>query len=104
MSSSVSSTGSSKTFLIPAGDPPEHVVQFYQDDKFLIDAVSGFVGSAIAAGDEAVLIATAANREGVETVMRKRGLDIGQAARPGRLIELYSSPTIGEILVGCDTV
>jgi hypothetical protein len=76
MSSSISSAESSKNFS-PASGQPEHVVQFYQDDKFLIDAVSGFVGAALAAGDAAVLIATAAHREGVEQVLRKRGLDIG---------------------------
>src|SRR5438270_13508244 len=99
MSSSASSTGPSKTFLIPACDPPEHVVQFYQNDKFLIDAVSGFVGSALAAGDAAVLIATAAHREGVEQVLRKRGLEIGQAARQGRFIALDATDTPAQFMV-----
>jgi PAS domain S-box-containing protein len=100
MSSSVSSTGSSKTFLFPVGDRPEHVVQFYQNDKFLVDAVSGFVGSALAAGDSTVLIATAAHREGVEQVLRKRGLDIGQAARQGRFKELDATETLAQFMVG----
>jgi PAS domain S-box-containing protein len=98
MSSSISSTESSKDFS-PASGRPEHVVQFYQDDKFLIDAVSGFVGAALAAGDAAVLIATAAHREGVEQVLRKRGLDIGQAARQGRFIELDASETLAKFMV-----
>src|SRR6185437_13763532 len=99
MSSSVSSAGSRKSSLNPASDRPEHVVQFYQDDKFMIDAVSGFVGSALAAGDATVLIATAAHREGVEQVLRKRGLDIGQAARQGRFIELDATETLAQFMV-----
>ena len=99
MSSSVSSAGSSKHFFNAAGDRPEHVVQFYQDDKFLIDAVSGFVGSALAAGDATVLIATAAHREEVEQVLRKRGLDIGQAARQGRFIGLDATETLAQFMV-----
>src|SRR6478672_3445708 len=99
MSSSVSSAGSSKSFFTPASDQPKHVVQFYQDDKFLIDAVSGFVGSALAAGDATVLIATAAHREGVEQVLRKRGLEIGQAARQGRFIELDATETLAQFMV-----
>ncbi len=99
MSSSVSSAGSSKNFFNPASDQPEHVVQFYQDDKFLIDAVSGFVGSALAAGDATVLIATAAHREGIEKVLRKRGLEIGQAARQGRFIALDATETLAQFMV-----
>lgn len=99
MSSSVSSAGSSKSIFTPANDRPEHVVQFYQDDKFLVDAVSGFVGSALAAGDATVLIATAAHREGVEQVLRKRGLEIGQAARQGRFIELDAIETLAQFMV-----
>src|SRR3954451_21779745 len=95
----VSKAGADRSLLSAAHDKPEHVVQFYQDDKFLIDAVSGFVGSAIAAGDAAVLIATAAHREGVEQVLRKRGLEIGQAARQGRFIELDASETLARFMV-----
>ncbi len=99
MSSSVSSAGSSKGFFTPASDQPEHVVQFYQDDKFLIDAVSGFVGSALAAGDATVLIATTVHREGVEQVLRKRGLEIGQAARQGRFFALDATETLAQFMV-----
>src|SRR3954462_8981396 len=95
----VSKAGADRSSLSAAHDKPEHVVQVYQDDKFLIDAVSGFVGSAIAAGDAAVLIATAAHREGVEQVLRKRGLEIGQAARQGRFIELDASDTLAGFMV-----
>src|SRR5256714_1004611 len=99
MSSSVSSTGSGKTLFTAANDRPEHVVQFYQDDKFLVDAISSFVGSALATGDATVLIATAAHREGVEQVLRERGLEIGQAARQGRFVELDASETLAQFMV-----
>ncbi|HEX3105771.1 MAG TPA: PAS domain S-box protein [Terriglobales bacterium] len=99
MSTSVSSAGSNKDFFTPAGDRPEHVVQFYQDDKFLIDAVSRFVGSALAAGDATVLIATAAHREGVEQVLKRRGLEIGQAARQGRFIAADATETLSQFMV-----
>jgi PAS domain S-box-containing protein len=99
MSSSVSSTGSGKTLFTPTSDQPEHVVQFYQDDKFLVDAISSFVGSALATGDATVLIATAAHREGVEQVLRERGLEIGQAARQGRFVELDASETLAQFMV-----
>lgn len=99
MSSSVSSAGSGKTVFTPASDRPQHVVQFYQDDKFLVDSISSFVGSALATGDATVLIATAAHREGVEQVLRERGLEIGQAARQGRFVELDASETLAQFMV-----
>jgi PAS domain S-box-containing protein len=99
MSSSVSSAGSSRDFFTPASNRPEHVVQFYQDDKFLIDVVSRFVGSALAAGDATVLIATAAHREGVEQVLRKRGLEIGPAARQGRFVAVDATETLSQFMI-----
>jgi PAS domain S-box-containing protein len=99
MSSSVSSAGEGKSVLSLAAEKPEHVVQFYQDDKFLIDSVSGFVGSALAAGDATVLIATAAHLQGVEQVLRKRGLEIGQAARQGRFFALDATETLAKFIV-----
>src|SRR5207245_1716418 len=53
----------------------------------------------LAAGDAAVLIATAAHREGVEQVLRKRGLEIGQAARQGRFIALDATDTLAQFMV-----
>jgi len=100
MSSSIStSAGAGENFLSPTTHKAEHVVQFYQDDKFLIDAVSGFVGSALAAGDAAVLIATGAHREGIEQTLKKRGMEIGQAVRDGRLIALDATETLAKFMV-----
>ncbi len=100
MSSSISpSMDANAKVLSSATHKAEHIVQFYQDDKFLIDAVSGFVGSALAAGDAALLIATGAHREGVELVLKKRGLEIGQAARQGRFITLDATDTLSKFMV-----
>ena len=99
MSSSVSSAGEGKSVLSHAAEKPEHVVQFYQDDKFLIDSVSGFIGSALAAGDATVLIATSAHLQGVEQVLKKRGLEIGQAARQGRFFALDATGTLAKFMI-----
>jgi len=98
-SPSTSSADPSESFSSATSDKNEHVVQFYQDDKFLVDAVSGFVGSALAAGDAAVLIATGPHREGVEQVLKQRGLEIGQAARQGRFLALDATDTLSKFMV-----
>jgi PAS domain-containing protein len=61
--------------------------------------VSGFVGSALSAGDAAVLIATAAHWRGVEQVLRKRGLDVSQSARQGRFFALDATETLAKFMV-----
>ena len=100
MSSLVStSAGAGENLSSPATRKVEHIVQFYQDDKFLIDAVSGFIGAALAAGDAAIMIGTGAHREGVEQVLKNRGLDIAQAARQGRFIALDATETLSKFMV-----
>jgi ABC-type antimicrobial peptide transport system permease subunit len=47
----------------PSHDHGGHVVQLYTDDGFLIDVLSRFIGGALAVGDAAVVVATAARTE-----------------------------------------
>ena len=37
----------------------EHLVQFYEDDAFLIEGLTQYIGSALASGDKGIVIATA---------------------------------------------
>ena len=46
-------------------EQPAHVVQFYAEDAFLLDKLSRFAGTALGAGDSAVVIATKAHRDGL---------------------------------------
>jgi hypothetical protein len=43
-----------------------HLVQFYEDDVFLIDSVSRMAVESLEAGDSADLIVTAAHRSAIE--------------------------------------
>ena len=49
-----------------------HVVQFYADDAFLVDELSRYIGSALAAGDGAIVIATKAHRDGISQRLKAR--------------------------------
>ncbi len=44
----------------------DHFVQFYESDGFLLNSLSGFIGSAINNGLPAVVVATKAHREGLD--------------------------------------
>ncbi|MGA7080244.1 MAG: hypothetical protein WBQ43_13930 [Terriglobales bacterium] len=42
-----------------------HAVQFYSDGTFFLDELSRFIGTALLAGEAAVVIATDAHRDGI---------------------------------------
>jgi hypothetical protein len=78
----------------------KHVVQFYESDAFLVGEVGRFLGMALGGGDAAVIIATKAHREGVEEVLRLRGLDLAQASKQGRYISLDAGETLSKFMIG----
>src|ERR1700722_9175774 len=67
---------------------PGHVVQFYADDAFLVDELSKYIGSALAAGEGAIVIATKAHRDGITQRLKARGMDPAHAIAQGRYIAL----------------
>jgi signal transduction histidine kinase len=79
-------------------EPTGHVVQFYSDDSFLIDALSKFVGTALGAGDSAVVIATQIHRDALAQRLRARGLDIVKSARGGRYVVLDAAHTLSKFM------
>jgi hypothetical protein len=48
--------------LLESPSTGDHVVQFYEDDEFLIDAVAHFVAAGLAAGEPALIVATEPHR------------------------------------------
>ena len=80
-------------------DHRAHTVQFYTDGAFLIDELSRFIGSALVAGDAAVVIATKAHREGLAQGLQSRGLDIARAIEQGRYIALDAAETLAKFML-----
>jgi PAS domain S-box-containing protein len=74
-------------------------VQFYEKDSFLVETVSAFIGSALAAGDAAVMIATEAHRQAVAQLLKARGLDVSRATRQHRLISLDATETLAKFMI-----
>ncbi|HXZ30793.1 MAG TPA: MEDS domain-containing protein, partial [Terriglobales bacterium] len=87
--------------ILPCGESDHHVhtVQFYTDGAFLLDELSRFIGSALVAGDAAVVIATKAHREGLAQRLQSRGLDIARAIEQGRYIALDAAETLQKFVL-----
>jgi signal transduction histidine kinase len=75
-----------------------HVVQFYSDDSFLLDALSKFVGTALGAGDAAIVIATPSHLDGLAQRLRARVLDVAKSARCGRYVVLDAADTLSKFM------
>src|ERR1700690_218168 len=75
-----------------------HTVQFYGEDSFLLDELSRFVGTALGAGDAAVVIAAKAHRDGLAERLKSRGLDAAKAIEQGRYILMDAAETLAKFM------
>jgi PAS domain S-box-containing protein len=84
---------------LPELSQSEHVVHFYDSDDFLIQSVAGVIGTALSAGDGAVVVATGAHREALQEQLRTSGLDLAAATAAGRYIALDAADTLSRFMV-----
>ena len=76
-----------------------HSVHFYDDDSFLLDSLSKLIGTSLMAGDTAIVVATAAHREGLEERLQDRGLDLEVILKQGRYWTLDAAETLSTFTV-----
>ena len=76
-----------------------HVVQFYSDDSYLIEALGRFIGTALGAGDSTIVIATREHLDSLAPLLTSRGLDLAKAARQGRYVALEALETLTKFMV-----
>jgi PAS domain S-box-containing protein len=79
-------------------DPRAHVVHFYAEDASFLDALSRSLGTALGAGDAAIVIATKAHREGLAQRLKARGLDTAIALKQGRYVPLDAAETLSKFM------
>jgi len=77
-----------------------HSVQFYEDDDFLLDELSRFIGAAVGAGDSAIVIATKTHRERLSSRLRDRGINLTLATKQGRFLSLEAAEVLPQFMVG----
>ena len=77
----------------------DHFVQFYESDGFLLNSLSGFIGSAINNGLPAVVVATKAHRDGLDELMRANSVEVTQALASGKYVALDAAETLSKFMV-----
>jgi len=75
------------------------VVQFYHDETPFLNELSRFIGTALVAGEAAMVVATKAHRDLLAVQLKERGLDLSRAARQGRYLPLDAADTLSKIVV-----
>lgn len=72
----------------------DHFVQFYEEDRFLVGAVSEFIGAGLGSGEGAVVIATAEHREAIARQLEEQGLVLESLSHRGQLALLDAAETL----------
>ena len=78
------------------GHDSSHLVQFYEDDAYLVDSVGRIIGASLEEGEGAVVIATPPHRDLIEERLRDRGLDLQSLTEQGRFLSLDASETLAK--------
>jgi PAS domain S-box-containing protein len=91
--------GARPTVPVRAVDASAHVVQFYESDACLLDAVGAFIGAALRAGDAGVVLATPAHRAGLEARLQAAGVDVATARARGQYVPLDAAATLSQFMV-----
>jgi DNA-binding CsgD family transcriptional regulator/PAS domain-containing protein len=74
-----------------------HLVEFYENDEFLVDTVSEFVGSSLHDGDAAIVIATGTHRRAFEAALNASGIDVAGAV--DRYLALDAAELLEKLIV-----
>jgi PAS domain S-box-containing protein len=77
----------------------EHVVEFYETEKFLASTVSGFVGAGLHAGGAAIVVATSAHRYAFDEALRHSGIDVEHAIDADRYLAFDAAELLGRLTV-----
>jgi signal transduction histidine kinase/ActR/RegA family two-component response regulator len=77
----------------------EHFVQFYETDLYLVNSVSGFIGSGLSAGDGCIVVATEEHRSGLDVRLQAYGFDVTAAKTTGQYVSLDAEETLGRFMI-----
>jgi PAS domain S-box-containing protein len=75
-------------------------VQFYGDDGVLLHELNSHIGTALADGSSAIVIATASHIESLAHKLKSRGIDSYKAEAEGRYVALQASDVLSKFMIG----
>jgi DNA-binding NarL/FixJ family response regulator len=76
-----------------------HEAGFYSDDRWFLEDVTQFIGTALTAGNAAIVAATESHRDGLLPRLQAYGLDIGAASEQGRYVTLDAADALSTFML-----
>jgi KaiC/GvpD/RAD55 family RecA-like ATPase len=76
-----------------------HEVGFHSDDASLLDDITQFIGTALKAGNAAIVAATESHRKSLLPRLQAYGLDTAAAIEQGRYISLDAADTLSTFML-----
>jgi PAS domain S-box-containing protein len=93
----------SASFASPAAwadvNPHSHLVQFYEDDGFLIDSLTHWFADGLSVGDSCVYIGTESHRISLEKRLAAQGVDLEELRKEGRFVCRDASQVLSTFMV-----
>jgi signal transduction histidine kinase/ActR/RegA family two-component response regulator len=77
----------------------EHIVQFYEDDNFLLDSVSQFLKTGFDRGEAAIVAASGSHLEGLHPLLTSSGVDVSSLTDSGQYLPLNAEETLDHLVV-----
>jgi PAS domain S-box-containing protein len=91
--------GDRQVAILEHGPQENHLVQFYEDDGALIEAVAKFVGAGLSGGDRILSIASADHQHALCERLQSDGFDVRRAQSSGQLVLLDARDTLARFMV-----
>jgi DNA-binding NarL/FixJ family response regulator len=76
-----------------------HAVQFYDDDRSLVDGFVRFIEPALRAGDGAIVVAASSRREAITQRLHDHGFDTSTAIYEGRYLSIDVNDMLSAFMV-----
>jgi DNA-binding NarL/FixJ family response regulator len=76
-----------------------HEVRFYSDDRWFVDDLTQFIGTALKAGNAVIVVVTQPHRDDLPSSLQAQGSDIGAAIEQGTYIPLDAADTLSTFMV-----
>jgi PAS domain S-box-containing protein len=96
----VSAAANGRHKTVPSGAQGSHLVQFYEDDDFLVDSIVRFVKAGLATGDPVLLVATVEHQNALCRQLASQGIDVASGQPASQLTLLNARETLDRIMMG----
>ena len=81
------------------GITQKHEAGFYSDDRYFLDEVTRFVGTALRGGNAAIVVATESHKDSLLLHLQAAGLDMAAAIEERRYIQLDAADVLSMFMV-----